>query len=271
MAGDGNSGNSGNGVGEKKLPRHIAVIMDGSGRWAQRSGLPRLEGHRRGLEAARMLVENCLREGVAHLTLFAFSRENWQRPEEEVAGLMRLFAEMEKWQPTLREAGVRLLFIGERERFSPALRALMSSMEKATAGGGKITVLVAAGYGGQWDIVRAARRLCESGEEFSEENLAARLATGGLPPPDLLIRSGGEKRISNFMLWQLSYAELHFTDVLWPDFGEDDLRRAIADYGSRERRYGRTATDGSAGGTVGGTVAEGDGSAEVSATDGGGR
>ncbi|MGI9337793.1 MAG: polyprenyl diphosphate synthase [Gammaproteobacteria bacterium] len=228
---------------DAEAPRHIAVIMDGSGRWAQQNGLPRLEGHRRGLDAARELVENCLRHNIAYLTLFAFSRENWQRPAGEVSGLMRLFAGMHKWQNKLLDAGVRLMFIGERGRFSPQLQKLMTQMETATAGGGKITVVIAAGYSGQWDILQAAKQLGDAGLECSEENFAARLATGLLPPPDLLIRSGGEQRISNFMLWQLSYSELYFTDVLWPDFSARDLQTALDNYAGRERRYGRVRDD----------------------------
>ena len=203
------------------------------------NGLPRLAGHRRGLDAARALVENCQKHNIAFLTLFAFSRENWQRPAEEVSGLMQLFADMHKWQDKLLDAGVRLLFIGERERFAPPLRALMTQMEKATADGKTITVVIAAGYSGQWDILQAAKQLGKSGEVFSEENFASCLATRLLPPPDLLIRSGGERRISNFMLWQLSYAELYFTDVLWPDFSAADLQTALDDYANRERRYGK--------------------------------
>lgn len=191
------------------------------------------------MDAARELVENCLRHHIAFLTLFAFSRENWQRPAEEVSGLMRLFAGMHKWQKKLLDAGVRLLFIGERGRFPPSLQKLMTQMEEATASGGRITVVIAAGYSGQWDIMQAASRLADAGLECNEDNFAAHLATRGLPPPDLLIRSGGEQRISNFMLWQLSYSELYFTDVLWPDFAADDLQLALDNYAGRERRYGK--------------------------------
>ena len=226
-----------------RTPRHIAVIMDGNGRWARQHGLPRLEGHRRGLDAAHLMVENCLREKIPCLTLFAFSNENWRRPEEEVAGLMRLFADMEKWRGKLVGEGVRLFFIGERGRFSAPLRKLMSTMERDTANGENITVLVAVGYSGQWDILQAAKQLRDSGDEFNEANLAKYLATRNVPPPDLLIRSGGEQRISNFMLWQLSYAELHFTDVLWPDFDGDDLRVALDDFARRERRYGNVEAE----------------------------
>lgn len=221
------------------MPRHIAVIMDGSGRWAQQNGLPRLEGHRRGLDAARALVEDCLRRHIRYLTLFAFSRENWQRPAGEVSGLMRLFAGMDKWLDKLLDAGVRLLFIGERERFPDSLQKLMTRMETATAGGAKITVVIAAGYSGQWDILQAAKRINDSGLAFDENTFAEHLASASLPPPDLLIRSGGEQRISNFMLWQLSYSELYFTDVLWPDFCAADLQLALENYAGRERRYGK--------------------------------
>ena len=228
------------------IPRHVAVIMDGNGRWATRRGLPRSEGHRRGLDAARALVRGCAERGVRRLTLFAFSSENWRRPPEEVRALMGLFAEAAVGE---REALLRnriaIRFIGERERFPAHLRRAMAALERATARGGRIEVAVAAGYGGRWDIVQAARRAVAAGlspEEIDEAKMESLLADGD--PPDLLIRTGGERRLSNFLLWQAAYAELHFTDTLWPDFGEAELQRALDDFARRERRFGGAETAG---------------------------
>lgn len=219
---------------------HIAVIMDGNGRWAKRRGLARSEGHREGLAAARRLVENAAAAGVAHLTLFAFSNENWQRPSEEVSALMRLFADaIASEGALLRKNGIRLRFMGDTQRFSASLRAGMSGLEKLTEKGARMTLTLALGYSGKWDIVQAAQRMAAAGEEYSEESFARYLASAGAPPPDLLIRTGGEQRISNFMLWQAAYTEFYFTSVLWPDFSEADLSAAIADFHNRERRYGR--------------------------------
>lgn len=213
--------------------------MDGNGRWAQQRQLPRSAGHRQGLRAVRRLVESAAEEGIRHVTLFAFSSENWQRPREEVSALMQLFADaIASEAATLQKNGVRLRFIGDTARFSASLRAGMNSLEKLTGGGERLNLTLALGYSGRWDILQAAG---QPGAAASEEAFSSRLSTATLPPLDLLIRTGGEKRLSNFMLWQAAYAELHFTDTLWPDFSAADLRAAIGDFHSRDRRYGRVA------------------------------
>ena len=225
-------------------PRHVAVIMDGNGRWAASRRLPRPEGHRRGLLAARAAVRAAVSGGVPYLTLFAFSRENWRRPAGEVRALLSLFAETARdLGGELAENGVRVSFIGQREQFPPPLRAAMSSLEKMTAGGRRLHATVAVSYSGRWDVSQAAAKIAANGGDFSEENFARHLATGDLPPVDLLIRTGGERRLSNFMLWQAAYSELYFTPVLWPDFGEEDFAAAVADYAGRERRFGALAQE----------------------------
>lgn len=214
--------------------------MDGNGRWAQQRQLPRSEGHRKGLRAAQQLVDDVQGLGVRFLTLFAFSNENWQRPADEVSALMGLFSEaISDAKETFQNNQVRLRFIGDVGRFSVSLRAGMASLEKMTAGGDGLTLTLAIGYSGRWDIVQAAAKFAANGDAANEENFEKYLATAELPAPDLLIRTGGEMRISNFMLWQSAYTELYFTDTLWPDFGAADLRAAVADYERRERRYGR--------------------------------
>ncbi len=219
--------------------RHVAIIMDGNGRWAQQRNLPRKEGHRCGLTAARLALHACVKWRIPHLTLFAFSSENWNRPQEEVSALLFLFAEAAKSLGTeLAENGVQVRFIGQRERFSSLLQTAMSAMEKMTAKGKRLQVNVAVSYSGRWDITQAAARIAETNGDFSAENFAQHLSTGALPEVDLLIRTGGEKRISNFMLWQAAYSELYFTPVLWPDFSEEDFNAAIDDYMQRERRFG---------------------------------
>ncbi len=235
-------------AGDGSGPRHVAIIMDGNGRWAAGRGKPRHQGHRAGAEAARRTVEHCRRLGIPYLTLFAFSSENWRRPAGEVRMLMELFLRaLERETDRLVESGVRLRFIGDRERFSGALRTRMREAEERTAGNGELGVNVAVGYGGRWDIAMAARRLAErvaageiSPEAVDEQALARELCLADLPEPDLFIRTGGEQRISNFLVWQLAYAELYFTPALWPDFGETDLDRAVAWYTGRERRFGMT-------------------------------
>ena len=207
-----------------------------------RRGLDRNEGHRRGLEAARTLVRAAVESGVRRLTLFAFSSENWSRPPDEVRALLGLFAEAAaKERANLLRNRVAIRFIGEREKFPPNLRRAMSALEKITARGDRIQVAVAVGYGGRWDIVQAARRAIAEKippEELDEDKMESLLADGD--PPDLLIRTGGERRLSNFLLWQAAYAELYFTDTLWPDFDEKELRRALLDFSKRERRFGKT-------------------------------
>ena len=216
--------------------------MDGNGRWAIRRGLTRAEGHRRGLESARALVRAAVECGVQRLTLFAFSSENWRRPPDEVRALLALFAEAAaKERANLLRNRVAIRFIGEREKFPPNLRRAMAALEKITARGDRIQVAVAVGYGGRWDIVQAARRAIAEGvapDQLDEAKMESLLADGD--PPDLLIRTGGERRLSNFLLWQAAYAELYFTDTLWPDFGEKEFREALADFSKRERRFGKT-------------------------------
>jgi undecaprenyl diphosphate synthase len=224
------------------IPRHVAVIMDGNGRWAAARGLPRAAGHREGTKAVRRIIEAAIAEGVGYLTLFAFSSENWRRPAEEVNDLTFLLkhylrAELKE----LHGQGVRLRVIGERERFGPHLAAELAAAEGKTAANTKLTLVMALSYGGRADIVAAARRAMQAGvapEALTEEVFASFLSTAGIPDPDLLIRTSGEERISNFLLWQLAYAELVFTPVLWPDFGAEDFAAALRKYAKRERRFG---------------------------------
>ncbi|HET9483612.1 MAG TPA: polyprenyl diphosphate synthase [Xanthomonadales bacterium] len=229
-------------------PRHIAIVMDGNGRWAKQRNRPRTFGHRAGAKAVRATVEACLREKIEALTLFAFSSENWKRPESEVSALMKLFLNaLDREVEELAGYGVRLRFIGERAAFAPELIERMDRAERRTEGNATLAMNVAVNYGGRMDIAQAARRLASlaaRGEldpgAIDEAAVAAQLALAGQPEPDLFIRTGGEQRISNFLLWQLAYAELWFTDVLWPDFDVACLQRAIADFGARERRFGMT-------------------------------
>lgn len=229
----------------EKLPAHVAIIMDGNGRWARSRLLPRIAGHRRGVEAVRETVRACASRGVGFLTLFAFSSENWRRPPEEVALLMQLFqAALSSEVKRLHEGQVRLKVVGDRRRFDPKLCQLIDHGERMTGDNKGLTLTIAANYGGRWDIVQAMRKLCASESftgEVREELLAPHLAMHYAPEPDLFIRTGGEQRVSNFLLWQLAYSELYFTDVLWPDFGAAALDDAIASYHERERRFGRTS------------------------------
>jgi undecaprenyl diphosphate synthase len=228
------------------VPRHIAVIMDGNGRWAAARALPRPAGHRMGVRAVKQTVENCARRGVQVLTLFAFSSENWKRPKEEVSMLMGRFLQaLDDEVADLHENGIRLTFVGNLQQLSPALRERMDAAVALTAGNRKMTLVVAIAYGGRWDIVCAARQLaerCVAGElrtaDIDEGQLSGQLALAGLPDPDLLIRTGGEQRISNFLLWNLAYTELYFCDALWPDFNERELDAAIEHFGRRQRRFG---------------------------------
>lgn len=231
-----------------KVPRHVAVIMDGNGRWAKRRGLPRSAGHRSGVQRARAVVESCGRRGVTTLTLFAFSSENWRRPESEVGMLMKLFVEaLQREVNTLDENGVRLRFVGDRQSLGTQLQAQVQAAEAQTAHNEGLDLVIAVAYGGRWDISRAARQLAGDAaqgriepEAIDESAVAGRLALAGLPDVDLLVRTGGERRISNFLLWQLAYAELYFTDCLWPDFRDPDLDQALAFYAARQRRFGQT-------------------------------
>ena len=227
------------------IPRHVAIIMDGNGRWAQKRMMPRFMGHRAGARAVRRTVRACAERGVEVLTLFAFSTENWQRPQEEVSSLMQLFLDaLEKESRLLDENDIRLRVIGKRDGFNQAIRDAIERAEALTRGNRRMVLNVAANYGGRWDIVQAVQAWCEAHPEaevhqLTPEVLAQYLSTGGQPDPDLLIRTGGEQRISNFLIWQLAYTELYFTDVLWPDFSEEDLEAAFSDYATRQRRFGR--------------------------------
>ena len=230
------------------LPRHVAIIMDGNGRWAERRHRPRSMGHRAGQKAVRATVTASRERGIAALTLFAFSSENWQRPRTEVGALMELFLRaLDSEVDELHANGVRLRFIGALEAFAAPLRERMHAAMQRTADNDALTLNIAANYGGRWDIAQAARALAQQvahglldAAAIDEGHLAAHLMLADLPPPDLLIRTGGEHRISNFLLWQAAYAELYFTDTLWPDFDAAALDAALDAYATRERRYGRT-------------------------------
>lgn len=230
------------------VPRHVAIIMDGNNRWAKKRLLPGVAGHKAGVDAVRAVIEVCAEAGVEVLTLFAFSSENWQRPAEEVGALMELFlSALRREAKKLDKNAISLRIIGDRSRFHPELQAAMAEAEAVTQGHQGFVLQVAANYGGQWDIAQAAQRLArdvQSGlltpEQITPELLESCLVTGGLPLPDLCIRTGGEHRISNFLLWQLAYAELYFSDLFWPDFKHDAMRKALADYATRQRRFGKT-------------------------------
>jgi len=226
------------------VPRHVAIIMDGNGRWAKRRFLPRVAGHRRGVETVREVVKACIERGVEYLTLFAFSSENWRRPPEEVSFLMQLFLRsLEQEVEKLDANGIRFKVVGDLSPFDPRIREHASRGEALTAANTRLTLTIAANYGGRWDILQAANRCREEDPEatITEERLARHLSMSYAPEPDLFIRTGGEERVSNFLLWQLAYTELYFTEALWPDFGAKALDEAIASYRRRERRFGRTS------------------------------
>lgn len=235
-------------VADSNIPAHVAVIMDGNGRWARKRAMPRHLGHRYGVGAVRKIVESAARKGVNYLTLFAFSSENWSRPREEVSKLMGLFVEaLQREVDELHLNKVRLTFIGDRAMLRPRLLEMISAAELKTADNDGLQLQVAVAYGGRWDIVNATRTLAarvEQGElsvdAIDDAAIANELALASLPDPDLLIRTGGEKRISNFLLWNLAYAEFWFCDTLWPDFDEQDFEQALTFYAQRERRYGHT-------------------------------
>jgi undecaprenyl diphosphate synthase len=229
-----------------RMPRHVAIIMDGNGRWAKKRYMPRVAGHSRGVEAVRDTVRACLERGIGYLTLFAFSSENWRRPEEEVSLLMQLFVRALQYEvEKLDGNGVRLCVVGDLSRFDAKLQQLIRNAEEKTAANSRLTLTVCANYGGRWDILQAANRLSveepDKAGRWEEADLAPYLSMHYAPEPDLFIRTGGEERISNFLLWQLAYAEFHFTETLWPDFNEAALDQAIASYRQRERRFGRTS------------------------------
>ncbi|MBB3760934.1 MULTISPECIES: polyprenyl diphosphate synthase [Xanthomonas] len=231
------------------VPRHIAIIMDGNGRWAQRRRRPRMIGHRAGARAVNRTIDFCLEKGVSALTLFAFSSENWGRPQEEVDALMKLFLHaLDREVDELQRRGVQVRFIGDRSRFATPLRERMAAAERVTAANARLVLSIAASYGGRQDIALAARALAEEvaagrlqPQQIDEALLASRVALADLPAPDLFIRTGGDTRISNFLLWQLAYTELWFTETLWPEFDAGVLQQALDDYAGRERRFGLTS------------------------------
>jgi undecaprenyl diphosphate synthase len=230
------------------LPRHVAIIMDGNGRWARKRHLPRFAGHRTGMESVRSLVRICLQRGIEVLTLFAFSSENWRRPKEEVGLLMNLFmTALDNEVKKLHKNEVRLRIIGERSAFSPELQKRIDDAENLTVDNKALTLVIAANYGGRWDITEATRRLARQvaqghiqAEAITPELIRANLSLSDLPEPDLFIRTGGEQRISNFLLWQLAYTELYFTPLLWPEFRDDAFAEALTSFATRQRRFGRT-------------------------------
>ena len=228
------------------VPRHIAIIMDGNGRWAKKRFMPRIMGHQRGVESLRATVRACRELGVDYLTVFAFSSENWRRPVDEVSFLMSLFLKMlERETVSMHTNNIQLKIIGDRSRFDSQLQKTMTDAETLTANNTGLTLTIAANYGGRWDMMNAVHNLLrdypEKGSSFTEEDLQPYLSMSIAPEPDLFIRTGGEKRISNFMLWQLAYTELYFTDTLWPAFDGRELKKAIISYQDRERRFGRTS------------------------------
>jgi undecaprenyl diphosphate synthase len=228
------------------LPQHVAIIMDGNGRWAKQRFMPRIAGHKSGVEAARQVVKNCAKRHIKVLTLFAFSSENWRRPAQEVSYLMELFLTgLEREFNMLHENNIQLRFIGDRTRFSEKLCQKILEVEVLTSKNTGMTLIIAADYGGQWDICQAVKKLALAVEEgklssndISPASIASHLSFADLPNPDLFIRTSGELRISNFMLWQLAYSELYFTNTLWPDFNEQELENALTHYANRERRFG---------------------------------
>lgn len=233
----------------KAVPRHVAIVMDGNGRWAKARLMPRLIGHQRGVESVRKVIRACNQSGVECLTLFAFSSENWKRPLDEVSGLMSLFMlVLERETAGLIRHNVRMRFIGDRSAFSGSLQDKIAAVEQQTSHCTGMVLLIAANYGGRWDILQAAQKLAAklangelSAQELTEQALNQEISTFGLPEPDLFIRTGGEQRISNFLLWQLAYTELYFTDKLWPEFDEQALQEAFKAYASRQRRFGMTS------------------------------
>lgn len=232
---------------EKQHPKHIAIILDGNGRWAKKRFMPRFIGHQKGLKAVKRVVSYCANNGIEALTLFAFSTENWKRPKEEVSQLMGLFLKaLKKEVNNLHENNVRLRVVGNKSSFSEEIQSYVRDAEKLTSKNSGLTLNIAANYGGRWDILQAVKAWQKvnsnvSIDELDEVELSKYMTTADLPEPDLLIRTGGEKRISNFLIWQMAYAEFYFTDTLWPDFNEDSLEKAIHSFNERERRFGKTS------------------------------
>ncbi|MEO7160666.1 MAG: polyprenyl diphosphate synthase [Polaromonas sp.] len=224
------------------VPHHVAIVMDGNGRWANKRFLPRIAGHKQGVDALSRCVKACLERGIGVLTVFAFSSENWNRPSEEVSGLMDLLVfALAKQVPSLNANGVQLHFVGDRQRLSEKVQAGLAQAELSTAGNQRLIFNVCFNYGGRWDIAQAAQKLASRGEAITEQSLDRAMALAHVPDPDLLIRTGGELRISNFLLWQAAYSELYFSDKLWPEFDEAALDQAMAAYSARERRFGQTS------------------------------
>lgn len=228
------------------MPQHIAIIMDGNGRWARKRLMPRMAGHKQGVETVRNVIKSCSDHGIEYLTLFAFSSENWRRPADEVSFLMQLFAgALEQEIVRLHENGIRFKVIGDISRFEPRIVKFIHQGEQLTAGNSRLTLTIAANYGGRWDIMQAVNKMIKNShglpKQFKEEDLAQYLSMSYAPEPDLFIRTGGEYRISNFLLWQLAYTELYFTKTLWPDFNEKEFDLAIQSYQRRERRFGQTS------------------------------
>lgn len=224
------------------VPHHVAIVMDGNGRWATKRFLPRIAGHKQGVDSLSRCVRACLDRGIGVLTVFAFSSENWNRPAEEVSGLMELLAySLSKEVPSLNANGVQLRFVGDRQRLSEKVQAGLAQAELDTSANQRLVFNVCFNYGGRWDIAQAANRLASRGEAITELSLDSEMALAHVPDPDLLIRTGGELRISNFLLWQAAYSELHFSDRLWPEFDEAALDEAIAVFRTRERRFGKTS------------------------------
>lgn len=224
------------------LPRHVAIVMDGNGRWAKQRFLPRVAGHKQGVNALRKTVQHSLDRGIGVLTVFAFSSENWSRPTDEVSALMGLLAlALTREVPLMNEHGVRLHFPGKKQGLSTRITQALLTAEAATASNQQMVLNICFNYGGRWDIVDAAQRIAESGQPITEESMARATALSHVGDPDLLIRTGGERRISNFLLWQCAYSELFFSDVLWPDFGAQAFEDALSDFAQRERRFGKTS------------------------------
>lgn len=225
-----------------RVPQHIAIVMDGNGRWARRRMLPRIAGHRQGIESLRRCVRTCIQHGIKALTVFAFSSENWQRPPEEVSGLMDLLVlALGREVKPLHDSGVQIRFAGDLSRLSDRVQQGLGDAVGLTAGNSTLTLTICFNYGGRWDVVQAATQLVNAGEPISEEALSRAHALAHVPDPELVIRTGGEQRISNFLLWQSAYSELYFTDALWPDFDEIELGKALDDFAKRERRFGKTS------------------------------
>lgn len=228
------------------MPQHIAIIMDGNGRWARQRLMPRMAGHKQGVETVRNVIKSCSDHGIEYLTLFAFSSENWRRPADEVSFLMQLFAgALEQEMAKLHENGIRFKVIGDMSRFESRIVEFIHQGEQLTASNSRLTLTIAANYGGRWDIMQAVNKMIKNSrdlsKQFKEEDLAQYLSMNHAPEPDLFIRTGGEYRISNFLLWQLAYTELYFTKTLWPDFNEKEFDLAIQSYQRRERRFGQTS------------------------------